>query len=62
MNANQYRRALSRLGMSIAGAGRFLGVGERTARRWAADGNIPHAVALLLKLMVKLKLKPDDVK
>lgn len=62
MTPEQYRKAIARLGMTIAGAGRFLGVNERTTRRWASEGPIPGAVGKLLRLMVRLKLNPDDVK
>ena len=61
MTANQYRSALEKLGLSQRGAGPFFGVDERTSRRWAADGP-PEAVAKLLRLMVRLDLKPEDVK
>jgi hypothetical protein len=60
MTALQYRAALERLGLSQRAAGPFLGVDERTSRRWAADGP-PESVAKLLRLMVKLNLTPADV-
>jgi hypothetical protein len=55
--------AIARLGLSQNAAGRFLGVDERQSRRWiAGDARIPESVAKLLRLMVRLKLKPEDVK
>jgi hypothetical protein len=63
MTADQYRSALKRVGLSQRGAGVFLGVDERTSRRWAAgDAAVPESVAKLLRLMVRLKLTHEDVK
>lgn len=63
MTANQYRAAIERLGLSQRGAARFLGIPERQSRRYALDeAEIPEAVGKLLRLMVRLKLKPDDVR
>lgn len=39
----------------------FFGVGERTARRWIADGP-PDAVAMLLRLMIARRIKPAAVR
>lgn len=62
MTSNQYRTAIKKLGLSQAGAGRFLNVGERTSRRWANDeARIPDVVDILLRLMIRLNLKPEDV-
>lgn len=63
MTPNQYATAIDRLGLTQRAAGAFLGVGERQSRRWiAGDARIPESVAKLLRLMIKLGLKPDDVK
>lgn len=63
MTALQYRAAIEKLGLSQRGAGAFLGVDERTSRRWAlGEAQVPESVALLLRLMIRLKLKPEDVK
>ena len=62
MTPKQYAEAIESLGLSQRGAGKFLGVDERTSRKWiAGDARIPESVALLLRLMVRLKLKPDQV-
>jgi plasmid maintenance system antidote protein VapI len=62
MPPKQYAEAIERLGLSQRGAGKFLGVDERTSRKWiAGDARIPESVAMLLRLMVRLKIKPDDV-
>lgn len=64
MDSDEYRRALAALGLNqtgATGADQFLGVSERTARRWAVDGP-PLAVAMLLRLMVARKMRPDGVR
>jgi DNA-binding transcriptional regulator YiaG len=62
VTALQYRTAIEKLGLSQRGAAAFLGVDERTSRRWAlGEAQIPQSVAMLLKLMIRLKLKPEDV-
>lgn len=60
MTEKQYLAAIKKLGMGPTAAGRFLGVSPRTAANYAAKG-CPHAVGLLLRLMVRLKLTPEDV-
>lgn len=63
MTPAQYRAVIERLGLSQRAAGKFLGINERQSRRWIAGGpRIPEATAKLLRLMVKLGLKPEDVK
>lgn len=63
MTALQYRASIEKLGLSQRGAAAFLGVDERTSRRWAlGEAQIPESVSLLLKLMIRLKIKPEDVK
>lgn len=60
MTANQYRTALSRLGLSQVGAARLFGVNDVTSRRWAKDG-VSGTVAILLRLMVAGKVSIEDV-
>lgn len=63
MTPRQYATAIERLGLSQRAAGAFLGIDERQSRRWiAGDARIPEAVAKLLRLMIRLKISPDDVK
>lgn len=63
MTPKQYVDALERLGMSQRFAGRFLGVDERTSRRWVSgDSTVPESVGKLLRLMIKQGLKPEDVR
>jgi len=59
----QYADAIDRLGLSQRAAGRFLGVDERTSRRWVlGESAIPESAAKLLRLMIRLNIKPEDVK
>ncbi len=62
MTANQYRAAMDKLGLSQAGAAEFLGIGIRTSHGYANGEAIPEPIAKLLRLMVRLELKPQDVK
>jgi hypothetical protein len=63
MTPKQYVDAIDRLGLSQRAAGAFLGVDERQSRRWVAgDSAIPESVAKMLRLMVRLKLTPEDVR
>lgn len=62
MTSSQYRMALHRLGLSQAGAAEFLGISIRSSHGYANDEPIPEPIAKLLRLMVKLGLKPEDVK
>jgi len=61
MSPTQYKAAIKALGLSQEGAGDWLGVSARTGQNYAAKGP-PEPVAKLLRLCVKLKLKPEDVK
>ncbi len=62
MTPTQYRDAIARLGLSQVAAGNLLCGNPRTSRRWASgESPIPQAVALLLRLMVRLKINPEDV-
>jgi len=60
MTGEEYRAALAALNLSQSGAGRFLGVHEVTARKWAASGPPPVA-AKMLRLMIALKFTPEYV-
>src|SRR4051812_13166161 len=58
MEADEYRRALERLDITQGAAGDLFEVGARTSRRWAGgETRVPKAVALLLRLMLKKRLK-----
>lgn len=63
MTPTEYRAALSRLGLSQAGAGALFGVADRTSRRWALDeAAIPDAVAKLLRLALAGKISVEDIR
>jgi hypothetical protein len=62
MTARQYRAALSRLGLSQAGAAALVGADPRTSRRWALDERaVPESVAILLRLMLAGKIAAADI-
>lgn len=61
MTPTQYKAAIKALGLSQERAGEWLGVSPRTSQNYAAKGP-PEPVAKLLRLCIKLKLNPEDVK
>lgn len=61
MTPKQYKTIIDALGLTQEGAGEWLGVSARTGQNYAAKGP-PEPVAKLLRLMVRLKLNPEDVK
>lgn len=54
MNADEYREAIAKLGLSQVKAGAALGADERTSRRWAREGP-PNSAAVALAAFVLLK-------
>lgn len=63
MTANQYTEICRRLGLETQGQqAAFLGVSIRTAHSYANGSNIPEATAKLLRLIDRLKIKPEDVR
>jgi hypothetical protein len=63
MTPAQYRDAIARLGLSQVAAGEFLTGNPRTSRNWAlGESRVPRPVALLLRLMIRLKLSREDVR
>jgi DNA-binding transcriptional regulator YiaG len=61
MTPTQYRTALERLGLTQDAAAKFLVVSVRTSHGYANGQPIPEGYAKLLRLMIRLKLKPEDV-
>jgi DNA-binding transcriptional regulator YiaG len=62
MTSLQYREAIRKLGLSQLAAARFLGVSPRTSQGWAlGQSPVNEAAAKLLRLMVRLGLKPSNV-
>jgi len=53
MTANEYRAALTKLGLSQVGAAPLLGVSPRTAQTYAAEGPSGPA-ALAIRLLLEL--------
>jgi predicted transcriptional regulator len=62
MTPAQFRAALEKLGLSQVEAAEFLGVSTRAAHGYANGWPIREGDAKLLRLMVKLGLKPEEVK
>lgn len=60
MTHKQFREAIDALGMTLRGGARFLGIGERSSRRYADDGDIPQTTELLLKIMIAKKITPEE--
>jgi DNA-binding transcriptional regulator YiaG len=55
--------SLAVLGLNKSEAARFLGVTYRTVHRWTeGEQEIPRAVALALRLMIKHGEKPEEWK
>jgi transcriptional regulator with XRE-family HTH domain len=61
MTGKQYRDTTKKLGMNLSEAGRFLGVSPRSAAKYAKEGP-PEIAAKLLRLMLRLGLRPEDVR
>lgn len=53
MNADQYRNAIEKLGLSQVAAARLLGVDARTSRRWAnGERDIPAPAVRFLQYLI----------
>jgi len=63
MTPTQYKTAIKALGLSQERAGLWLGMSPRMGQSYATgEYPVPEPVAKLLRLCVRLKLSPDDVK
>jgi hypothetical protein len=63
MNDKRYRELYEQLDLSQVRMATFLGVDPRTSRRWAlGEKNMPYDAAILLELMAKHKLTPDEAR
>lgn len=59
LTPERFTRIIKNLGMTMAGAGRYLGVSERTIYRYSTgDAPIPVAIVLLLKVLLELGIQP----
>lgn len=62
MGPTEYRETIARLGLSQVQAASFLGVDERTSRRWASgDREIPLSAARFLSFLDLANIKPKRV-
>lgn len=62
MTPHQYRAAIAALGLSQERAGDWLGIGRRTSQGYAlGERPVPEPVAKLLRLVLDLKLRPDEI-
>jgi DNA-binding transcriptional regulator YiaG len=62
----QFKKAIETLGLTQNGAARFLGVDDRTVRRWVSTDpddqrGIPNPVANFLNFLIAAKITPDEV-
>jgi hypothetical protein len=62
MTATQFRKALDDLGLTQGGAAEWLEISIRAVHGYANNAPIPEPIAKLLRLCVRLRLKPEDVK
>lgn len=62
MTPTQYRAALDSLSLTQSGAAEFLGISIRSAHGYANGTPVPESISKLLRLMVRLKIAPDDVR
>ena len=59
ISPRQYRALIYMLGLTQEGAGRYLGVSPRTARRYVAgDAEIPPASVMLLRMLEANQITP----
>jgi hypothetical protein len=61
MGAKEYSAAIKQMGLSQVKAAKWLGIGVRTSHGYANGELIPEYIAKLLRLCIRLKLKPEDV-
>jgi DNA-binding transcriptional regulator YiaG len=63
MTANQFNKALDRLGYSQSSLARQIGKSDRMVRNWAAGKwPVPTEIALLLNLMLDTKSSIDQLR
>ena len=59
MAPGEYKRAIAQLGLNTAQAGRWLGIGTRTAYRYRdGESEIPEAHVLLIRAAVAYGITP----
>lgn len=63
MNSDELREALAKLKLSQMAGARLFRVNPTTMRRWCSgDQDIQEGVAIALRLMIKFKVKPEEIK
>lgn len=62
MTAAQFNAAVARLGLSQGEAAKLLGVSIRSAHGYANGATIPEPVARLLRLVIRLNIKLEQVR
>jgi hypothetical protein len=63
MTPAEYKEAIKALGLSQERAGVWLGISPRASQGYAlGEYGVPEPTAKLLRLMLRLGLKPEDVK
>lgn len=62
MSPTQYRKAIEAMGLSQAKAGEFFGISPRSSQGYAlGEYPVPESIAKLLRLMIRLHMKPHEV-
>lgn len=61
MTPKQFNTTIQKLGLSQVGAAKLLGISDRTARRYAAKGEVPEPTAKLLRLAIAGKISLTDI-
>jgi hypothetical protein len=62
VRGTEFKRALKQVGLTVYSAAPFLGLSLSTTYRIArGEYEAPESAAKLLRLMVRLNLKPEDV-
>jgi hypothetical protein len=62
MRGPEFNSAIEKLGMSRVGVARFIGIDERTPRRWIKGTHpVPVPVAILLRMMIRFNIPLDNV-
>jgi DNA-binding transcriptional regulator YiaG len=62
MNGEEFRATIKKVGMTQVEAAEFFGVNESSCRRWISGKYpIPKPVAVLLRMMDRKGLTPENV-
>jgi hypothetical protein len=61
MLADEYKAALAALGFTYSAFSLLTGIGDKSVRRYAHGDTIPLSVCLLIRLMMKHEVTPQDL-